>query len=284
LQEIQESVTRVADGQGVLAHGCLAIQEGFTALMPLVLPAKTPRYALALAGVASFEGATASWNPSAALLSVVAEKTAASVAFTGRGRPLRGDEPGCPIAEAGQRPVYRVLAPFPHELTRKDRRFIPFEELVTDAPSGSLRPELEGKLVLIGIQRPNEDVIETCASDGCDKIHGLSLHAAAIDTLFGDEKARGISIISPALQLAWIALLCSAGAILRFVTSRRSSFVRFGFLAGLMLLDVLLTALLAAKMALLVDTLHHLAALCLCYYIVTLIEPAKPATKGRALS
>lgn len=276
--EIQTALSSPSVADGFLSHGCVGITEGFATLAPLVLPGKIPSYSLALSSVAGYRRARPSWQAAAKTLGLASEAGTITVEYTGLGPKPTDKEPECRVAEGTEHPVYRVIAPFPKDLRRTDQRVLPFEDIVTASSSAELVSTLSGRIVLIGLQLDNSDMQRTCTSKGClESIHGLSLHAATIDTLF----APTINIISPKLQLCWIAILCIAGAWARFVSVGSGWVLRFGLLAGLVVIDVALSIVLASKWSLLVDTLHHIAALGMYFFIVSRFEPALEAFQRR---
>ena len=264
-------------GLGGLAHPCMGEQEGWANLAPLVLtePGKMPDepleviYSIDLVSYAALTGSTPIWDPTAERLTRMAQGQAAiDIPFTGLDRKFDPEGQDCGVAIAGERPVQRVLEPFARDLDPKDPRVIKFEDVLANKLE-SVR--VAGKIVLVGVQFEDRDRHPVCNGTDCAKVAGIALHAAAIDTLFRDQV---ISVISPLLQLVWVLAFCLAVAWLRFAGARASKLFRFGWLAGLMLLDVALAAYLAAVHAVLVDSLHHMLAMAATYYVVARIEPA----------
>lgn len=253
---------------GGLTHACIG-QVGWANLVPLLFTGDDGLRALGLSAVSAFEHLTPDWDDEAhRLLLTSPERQARSLEYTGRGDEVDGTEEDCEVARLGQRPIYRVLDPFPRALGRNDSRVLAYEDVLH---STAWQGRVHGKIVLLGSALPKLDRHQACDDSGCHEMAGVSLQAAVIDTLFN---RKAIAVIEPGWQLAWIAVLCAAVASLRFASARASAFRRIAELSVLLALDLAACFFLARYLGTLVDALYHVVAMVIIYRWVAWIEPA----------
>jgi hypothetical protein len=154
----------------------------------------------------------------------------------------------------------RILDPLPVVLSRGRPEVIPYESVLEGAPA-----DVEGTIVLVGVGLRDDAHWRVLRRLGLAEQHGYALHADAIDTLLRGRFLRGIG--AP-LQLAWLVLFASAGmAVGRFIPTHRER-ARQLALAGLVVGDAVIVALVAVNLGVLMDALYSMLAVFAGYVFV----------------
>lgn len=184
-----------------------------------------------------------------------------------------------PDADCVARSRDSVLARLIVRLSHKERWRDPARRLTFDAAlealtSNSVR--FRDKIILIGAEHP-ADLLKT-RLDGTASRYGFEFHADTINALMTDAVVRPMTFTGQWLFSA-LAILCAAGwRLLRLGKPRRPDAILLPVLCTLLIAGAVV---LYAEFHLLIDSLYHVTALLVTWWILAKLETRWSAAKGQ---
>lgn len=183
-----------------------------------------------------------------------------------------------PDADCLARPKDSVLARLIVRLSHKERwrdptRRFTFDTALAALASGGER--FRDKIILIGAEHP-ADLLKT-RLDGTPSRYGFEFHADTINALLTESVVRPVSFTSQWLFSALAIVFAAGWRLLRLGKPRRLDAIVLPALCAMLVAGAVL---LYAEAALLVDSLYHVAALLVTWWILAKLERRWSDAKG----
>lgn len=171
----------------------------------------------------------------------------------------------CPARTPGST-FARLLVPLSHKERWRDpvRRLSIDEVLDETSTSGS---RMRGKVVLVGVEHP-ADVLKT-RLDGTPSRFGFEFHADVINALMTEQVVRPVSFTA---QWLFVASVIGIAVVWRHVRYGKSGRIDTIALAALCATLVTVAVVLYASFGWLIDSLYHLAALLVTWWLLAKLE------------
>ena len=160
----------------------------------------------------------------------------------------------------------RLIVPLSHkERLRDPVRRVAIDDLVGESPTQAQR--LQGKVVLVGSEHP-VDVLKT-RLDGTASRYGFEFHADVVNALMTGQVVRPVGFTTQWLFAAVAIGIAVAWRRYRFGKSRRADKI---VLAAMCATLVAVAVVLYSGFGLLIDSLYHLAALLVTWWLLAMLE------------
>jgi CHASE2 domain-containing sensor protein len=166
---------------------------------------------------------------------------------------LRNAQPACGALRKDDVVASLIIPLSPLERLRREPMRTAYEQALS-MDAAALTQRFGGKVVLIGVQKPNQDVLRV---RGNEERYGMELHADVVQAL---QNGVFIRPAGPSLQFALILLMGVAGSFLALRIEKRRLALRVAIVSLAALLYVAFAVFVYAQAHLLLNYLYHLAA------------------------
>jgi CHASE2 domain-containing sensor protein len=264
--EIAPALGSVVSNWGLL---CLGETQDSADLMPVLIdkagePKRDPIPSLSFAAVAAYRGWTTLGldEDERSVLVKAGANPPQRIGISGL-EELGHDQKFCGVLGTGDRVANRFIEFTPRRLLRDPERRFAYERILAPGDQ-SAAAELNGKIVVVGVEVPSESFDVRRGLAVTEERYGFELHADAINTLL---QPRTIRPLAPGWDFLAIVVLSFFGGLL-WVSQPERSLVRWALLLTVAVLYVFAAILAYGRYRVLLNTGFALLALLLSYWVM----------------
>ncbi len=264
-------VEELREASGTWASLCMALSWHGPNVAPLMSVTSDGRRvpSLALGAVAAYDGAARfDLDVENRQVNIFNEANTATRRIRLADVNLHGERPGdCTVIRRND-PYGELIIDYTPLETLRERRLS--YERVLQADLDALRPLVEGKIVLVGLELGRDDRRSIWRGFNLESRYGLMLHADAVNTLLQDVSIRWLGGWA---QFFIIICMAIVGAALGYRAPQGSRFLRAATLAAVPAAYVVGSVYLYLAHHLLLNGVYHILAFFVSYWTVKKLKP-----------